>query len=200
MNIDWPTIRKPLAIFLSALVVSSLVLTAAFKYNKSETDLMLVAERNLSQAQQRYNEARRNKEVYRQYLDSYLKLSAKGVIGKEQRLSWIEVLQDINKRLQLSSLRYEISPQQAAELPAISLPRNIKANASKMKLNAGLLHESDLVDVLETLKLHANGFYALDSCEIFSRLGSRRAIRYQPGASYVGIDCILSWYTIEIKT
>ncbi|HEY3487943.1 MAG TPA: hypothetical protein VGL10_07745 [Gammaproteobacteria bacterium] len=200
MKIDWPTIRKPTIVFVSTLVVGIFVFVIVLKYNRHEHELFLSAEKEFTQTQQRYITAKRDKELYRQYLDSYVKLSAKGIVGKEQRLSWIEVLQDVNKRLQLSALRYEISPQQEANLPALKLPRNIAIKASKMHLNAGLLHEGDLVDLLETLKLRANGFYALDYCNISTRLGSRRTVRYQTGASYVNMDCALNWYTVEIKT
>jgi hypothetical protein len=199
VNIDWPTIHRPLIVFSAGVLVGILVFMSALKYNEGEKTQFLTAERNFSQTQQRYNEARRDKELYRQYLDRYIRLSDKGVVGEEQRLSWIEVLQDVNKRLQLTSLQYEISPQQKAELPGLNLPPNIMVNVSKMKLSAGLLHEGDLIELLETLKLRANGFYALDSCELSTNLGARRPPRYQPGVPFVTMDCTLSWYTVQIK-
>jgi hypothetical protein len=199
VNIDWPTIHRPVIVFSAGVLVGILVFMAALKYNEGEKSLYQTAEKNFSQTQQRYNEARRDKELYRQYLDRYIRLSDKGIVGKEQRLSWIEVLQDVNKQLQLSSLQYEISPQQKAELPSINLPQNIAINVSKMKLTAGLLHEGDMIELLETLKLRANGFYALDSCELYNHLSGRRPLRYQPGIPFITMDCTLSWYTIEIK-
>jgi hypothetical protein len=199
VNIDWQTIHKPVIVFTSGVLVGILVFMAALKYNESEKTLYLAAEKNFSQTQQRYNEARRDKELYRQYLDRYIRLSDKGIVGKEQRLSWIEVLQDVNKRLQLASLQYEISPQQKAELPELNLPQNIEVNVSQMKLSAGLLHEGDLIELMESLKLRANGFFALDNCEMQTHLSGRRALRYQPGVPFINMDCTLSWYTIEIK-
>jgi hypothetical protein len=172
---------------------------AALKYNEGEKTEFLVAEKNFNHTQQRYNEARRDKELYRQYLDRYVRLSEKGIVGAEQRLSWIEVLQDVNKRLQLSSLQYEISPQQKAELSDLNLPQNILLNVSKMKLSAGLLHEGDMIELLETLKLRANGFYALDSCELATQLNARRSLRYQAGVPFITMDCTLNWYTVQIN-
>jgi hypothetical protein len=199
VSIDWQTIHKPLIVFSSGVLVGILVFMAALKYNEGEKTLFLAAEKNYSQTQQRYNEARRDKELYRQYLDRYIRLSDKGIVGKEQRLSWIEVLQDVNKRLQLTSMQYEISPQQKAVLPGVNLPQNIEVNVSQMKLTAGLLHEGDLIELLETLKLRANGFFALDSCEMQTHLSGHRALRYQPGVPFINMDCTLSWYTVEIK-
>lgn len=199
MNIDWQSIHKPLIVFSAGVLVGILLFMSALKYNEGEKSLFQAAEKNFSHTQQRYNEARRDKELYRQYLDRYIRLSEKGVVGEEQRLSWIEVLQDVNKRLQLTSLQYEISPQQKAELPQLNLPPNIEVNVSKMQLSAGLLHEGDLIELLETLKLRASGFYALDSCELTAQLGARRSLRYQPGVPFVTMDCVLSWYTVQIK-
>ncbi|HEX5057183.1 MAG TPA: hypothetical protein VFX02_11890 [Gammaproteobacteria bacterium] len=198
MNIDWQTIHKPLIVFSAGVMVGILLFMMALKYNEGEKTQFLAAEKNFNHTQQRYSEAQRDKELYRQYIDRYIRLSEKGIVGDEQRLSWIEVLQDVNKRLQLSSLQYEISPQQKAELP-FNLPRNIELNVSQMKLSAGLLHEGDLIELLETLKLRANGFYALDSCELATQLGSHRSLRYQPGVPFITMDCTLSWYTVHIK-
>jgi hypothetical protein len=200
VTIDWQTIHKPLIVFSAGVLVGILLFMSALKYNEGEKNMFQAAEKDFSQTQQRYNEARRDKELYRQYLDSYIRLSAKGVVGKEQRLSWIEVLQDVNKQLQLTSLHYEISPQQKAELPGLKLPQNITVNTSKMELNAGLLHEGDLIELLESLRIRANGFFALDSCELSTNMGARRSVRYQPGVSLITMDCHLSWYTVEIKT
>jgi hypothetical protein len=97
-------------------------------------------------------------------------------------------------------LQYEISPQQKAELPGIKLPPNIVVNTSIMQLSAGLLHEGDLIELLESLRIRANGFFALDSCELSNNMGARRSVRYQPGVSLITMDCSLSWYTVEIKT
>ncbi len=200
MNVDWQTIHKPLIVFSAGVLVGILLFMSALKYNEGEKSLFEAAEKNFSRTQQRYNEAQRDKELYRQYLDSYVRLSGKGIVGKEQRLSWIEVLQDVNKQLQLTSLHYEISPQEKAELPGLKLPQNIMVNTSKMELSAGLLHEGDLIELLESLRSRANGFFALDSCELSTNMGSRRAVRYQPGVSLITMDCNLSWYTVEIKT
>jgi hypothetical protein len=198
VNIDWQTIHKPLIVFSAGVMVGILLFMTALKYNEGEKTQFMAAENNFNHTQQRYNEAQRDKELYRQYLDRYVRLSEKGIVGEEQRLSWIEVLQEVNKRLQLSSMQYEISPQQKAELP-LNLPQNIELNVSKMKLSAGLLHEGDLIDLLETLKLRANGFYALDSCELTTQIGLHRSLRYQPGVPFITMDCTLSWYTVHIK-
>jgi hypothetical protein len=198
VNIDWQTIHKPLIVFSAGVIVGILLFMTALKYNEGEKTRFMTAENDFNHTQQRYNEAQRDKELYRQYLDRYVRLSEKGIVGEEQRLSWIEVLQAVNKRLQLSSLQYEISPQQKATLP-LNLPPNIELNVSKMKLSAGLLHEGDLIELLETLKLRANGFYALDSCELATQIGARRSLRYQPGVPFITMDCSLSWYTVHVK-
>jgi hypothetical protein len=169
-------------------------------YHDSEYQALSEAEQQFNLIKRRYDETTRNKQLYRQYLDIYLSYNNKGIIGAEQRLSWIEVLQQINKELKLPALKYEISPQAEADLPHLRLPQNIAIKVSNMNLVAGLLHEGDMIDLFRMLTAQANGLYALQSCELASRMSASRIVRYQPGVAYINLTCLLSWYTVEIKT
>ncbi len=192
--------RLPLIVLLIAALISAMILTSATRHNSGESSVFSSIERDFNKAKRRYNEALRDKALYKQYVNSYQKYSRKGIIGEEQRLSWIEQLQQINKYLKLPSLRYEISPQEPADISGMKIPKSVKINTSKMQLAAGLLHEGDLIALLRALKNNANGFYALNSCELVSRLSPDEAARYRPSAAYVNIDCSMDWYTVEIKS
>ncbi len=73
-------------------------------------------------------------------------LKSRGVIGEEQRLEWVELLKEIRERHRLIELRYEISPQQPLEKAPSG---NFALYASTMKLQLSLLHEEDLIRLLD---------------------------------------------------
>ncbi|MBN1378703.1 MAG: hypothetical protein JXA04_05665 [Gammaproteobacteria bacterium] len=157
-------------------------------------------ERDFAKTRQRYNEARRDRASYKEYLDSFLQYKNRGIIGEEQRLSWIEELETINKRLKLSTLRYEINPQDSAEIVGLKLPNGIKVNSSNMKLTAGALHEGDVLYMLLEMRKKAKGNFAVKSCDLTSRIDQQEGLHYQPKESYVNMVCNLEWYTIEVQS
>jgi hypothetical protein len=197
MKPDWDLLRLPLTMLVSAVIVSVILLIIAISYNHTQETVISQLEGELSAAKLRYENARRDKALYRQYVKTYLDYSERGVIGAEQRLNWIEEIQEINKQLKLPSLKYEISPQTDTDIPGVELPANITVRSSTMLLSAGLLHEGDGLVILETLRREAGGFYALQECRMDSKLPDGR-LDYHPSVSYVNMDCKLDWYTISV--
>lgn len=199
MKPDWDLLRLPVAILSSAVVVSAILIVAAVAYNGNQLAVSSKLESDLTAAKRRYENARRDKTLYRQYVETYLDYSERGIIGAEQRLNWIEELQEINKQLKLPTLKYEISPQTVAGIPGVEIPENISIRSSAMHLSAGLLHEGDGLFILEALKKEAGGFYALQSCKMDARLPEGR-LDYRPNVAYVDMDCELNWYTIAVES
>lgn len=196
--IDWKLLRLPLAVLLVALVISISLWSWANTYNTMRHDEYTRLERDNMQARRQYSEARRDRALYKQYLDSFLHYRNMGIIGDEQRLSWIEELESISRELKLSTLRYEISPQAAAEMDGLRLPNGIMLNSSNMKLTANVLHEGDILYLLDELSQRAKGLFAVRSCDLISRIMQNSDFRYRPNASYVDMACELEWYTIEV--
>lgn len=198
--IDWKLLQMPAITLLLAIIVSAGFLSLAMSYNEEQMGGRSKLERKYTKTKQHYNEAKRDRALYKQYLDSFLQYKSQGFIGEEQRLSWIEELEVINRRLKLSSLRYEINPQGVAALPGVRIPSGIKVNTSEMKLTADMLHEGDVLYLLTELRKRAKGFFSVKSCNLKSRVDQQKALRYQPRTSYVNMNCVLEWYTIEIQS
>lgn len=199
MKPDWDLLRLPLTTLSAAIIVSVLLLIFTLSYKNNQQTVTSELEGELAAAKRRYENARRDKALYRQYVETYLDYSERGVIGAEQRLNWIEELQEINKQLKLPSLKYEISPQTLTEIPGVELPGNISVRSSTMHLSAGLLHEEDGLFILETLRREAGGFYALQECRMDSNLPEGR-LDYRPNTAYIDMDCTLDWYTIAVES
>jgi hypothetical protein len=198
--IEWRLLQIPLVVLLVCVLISGTIWSWANAYNETQMGGRSKLERDYTQIRQRYNEARRDRALYKEYLESFLNYRDNGIIGDEQRLSWIEELEVINRRLKLATLRYEINPQSAAEISGLRLPSGLKLNSSKMKLTAGALHEGDVLYLLSELRKNARGYFSAKSCELTSRLNQQGELRYQPNASYVNMVCELEWYSIEVQS
>lgn len=199
MKPDWDLLRLPLTTLSSAIIAAVIFVIVSVSFNHNQQAVISKLESDLTAAKRNYENARRDKALYRQYVETYIDYSERGIIGAEQRLNWIEEIQEINKQLKLPSLKYEISPQTIAEIPGVQLPGNISVRSSTMLLSAGLLHEGDGLFILQTLRREAGGFYALRECKMNSKLPEGR-LDYRPNTAYVDMECKLDWYTITVES
>lgn len=199
-RIDWQYLRNAIIVFAALFVMFGGMAWTVREYYQKANDEFGQQQREFTAAKRRFEEARRNRAVYQQYLNQYRQYMDRGVIGPEQRLSWIEQLQALNREYKMSSLRYDISPQEQAELPALDPSGNIALYVSTMSLQAGLLHEGDAITLWRDFRSQAKGYYALKACSLDSSdIGPDAPLNYSPGNSYVQMNCELDWYTISVN-
>ena len=118
-------------------------------------------------------------------------LQARGVVGEEQRLEWVELLKEIRDRRRLLDLQYDIAPQRALDATPGS---GYAYYASSMKMQLKLLHEEDLTRLLDDLRRQARALIQVRSCNV-SRLprgGAEGGIPAQLQA-----DCQIDWVTLR---
>jgi hypothetical protein len=199
-NIDWSYLRIPLIVWLLSLSLSFLAYWLVENHYSKIYSSYLSQEQAHIAIKRKFDEARRNRALYQQYLAQYKQLQENGIIGEEQRLSWIEELQNINKKYRFVGLHYEISPQRTVNLPKVNLSDNVKINVSSMKIQAGLLHEGDVVSFWQELRSNAKGLFGLEECSIESKFRRGQAITYSPYSRYVQLNCHVNWYSIMAKT
>lgn len=118
-------------------------------------------------------------------------LQARGVIGDEQRLEWVELLKTIGDRRRLLDLQYEIAPQRALDAAAPGSALAFYASATKVQLK--LLHEEDLTRLLDDLRQQARALIQIRNCSV-SRLprGGDAA-----GHAQLQADCQIDWITLR---
>lgn len=118
-------------------------------------------------------------------------LKARGVIGEEQRLEWVELLKEIRERHRLIELRYEIAPQQALEK---SPAGKLVLYASTMRLQLSLLHEEDLVRLLDDLRRQARALIQVRRCDVsrIPRSGPENTLQ-----GFLRAECLIDWITLH---
>lgn len=152
------------------------------------------ARSELAQAASRYRNASDDQQVYQEYAARFRRMRASGWIGPEQRLGWIEALQQINADLKLPTLRYDIGEQVRVEPAGPST--NLALHRTPMTLNLGALHEGDVIELLERLQAAGQGLMSVEHCNL-SRNGER--VQLDADAANVQIECSLDWYTLTMQ-
>lgn len=132
----------------------------------------------------------------REKIDRFQALKARGLIGPEQRLDWIEAIARIKAARRIIKLDYEFSPQRPADsalLPGGAAAGGFQIMASQMRLQLELLHEGELLGFLAELQQSAQALIKVRSC----------AVERLPGNAGRGTlaqlkaDCTLEWITLK---
>lgn len=163
---------------------------AAFlKYAESQA---ASAGQRLAAARQQLARSEEEKEEIRLYLPAYQSLAA-GKAGEENRLEWIDALTRIREQHKLYPIDYDIASRRPYTLPAGPATDALILSASRMHLRFGLLHEGDLLTLLNGLRAEGRGFYVLDGCTV-SRTG-QTPIPQQ--AENLQGECALDWLSFQ---
>jgi len=192
---DLPKLQFSLLAALLMVFVGAGVGYAAFRSTQ-------IAERERSAAQAERNEYNNKlqrvsgeQSEIKQKSERFNALQARGVIGDEQRLEWVELLKDIRDQRRLLDLQYEFSPQRELDAKSDAKPEGeFNFYASAMKVQIKLLHEEDLTRFLDDLRQQARAMIQVKSCNV-SRL--------PPDTSESDVspkllaDCQIEWITLR---
>ena len=99
-------------------------------------------------------------------LRDYQALRERGVVGEEHRLDWVEIIKAIRSERQLYDVKYSIEPRKPIDYPSLKPTSEVELMASRMRIEAALLHEGDLFNLLSDLERRMAPLVVLRSCEI----------------------------------
>ncbi len=205
MTLDTKDLKR-LQWAIAFLVIMSLVgggavwTTEQMKKSSARTLQDAATARNSMQA--KLTRAREEQQELTEKLNRFQTLKARGYIGPEKRLNWVEAIARIKAERRIFKLDYEFAPQRAVDaslLPGGALAGGFEILSSQMRLNMHLLHEGELLAFLADLRggLRSNTIEALvlvRSCAL-ERLGTSSADR--GSKAQLKADCTLEWITVR---
>ena len=190
---DWKKLRNSIVVLLSTLLVMSVLLYYAQLSKKASMRAIENQKTQLQQATQRYQSSGAEKNNIIKYLPQYQQLISKGVVGEERRLEWVDALRNIHKNQKLFSIKYTVGAQEPYK-PAYSLNAGqFRITRSMMKLELAMLHEGDLLTLLEGLANQQSSPFIVRQCEMVrqnANIGSSLTPNMQA-------KCELDWITIH---
>lgn len=193
-ELDWRMLRGAMILLVISALIAGGALAASHAF-ASRQDNALQRERSaFLAARSQYQALDEEEDIIATYLPRYLALEEAGIIGREQRLDWIDVLRDAARAARVQSLSYVLNAQQQFD-PGITLNvGDYAVYVSSMRLDIGLLHEGDLLEFLDRLRAQMPGLFGINGCRM---MRADRTLRMAADAVNVDVQCLINFYTIR---
>lgn len=192
---DWHKLRSPLLalVIIAALAIG--LVGIAQNYSRQQAGALDRQQRLLLAAQQRYQASGSEQAQIVASLPQYQRLIDKGFVGEERRIEWVDALRDRQQRHKLFAIKYNIGQQEdykpmfTPDLGGFVLRRSV------MLLDLDLLHEGDMLQLIDSLASSTTTPFMLRDCAI-NRLGTATALSLQLVAN-LHAQCELDWLTLH---
>ncbi len=189
---DFPKLQASILLGVLMVAAGALAVYFSFAVKEAAEQAMVRIAAQFAEADGKLRQVRNEESEVKQKSIIFKQLQERGIIGDEQRLDWVELLKEIRDQHRLIDLRYEIAPQRMLEG---QLGNDFVFFASSMKLELKLLHEEDLVRLLDDLRRQAKALIRVKSCRI-ERLPATGGQR-DGGRANLQADCEIEWLTLR---
>ena len=191
---DWRKLRFPIIGLGAALILVGVLVSFADQYRLKNELALQTQQNSLNQARQKYQSSGLEKETIVQYLPVYNELLASGFIGEEHRIEWIETLRQIHAQNKLFSIDYSIGLQENYKPRFLPNLGNFILHRSIMSLKLDMLHEGDLLALLDGLHEQTTPYMVRD-CEIKRPINA--AVNTKTIAANMQANCEIDWLTLR---
>ena len=164
------------------------------EYRTEEEQALQIEQGLYNQARQKFESSGQEKETIIKYLPEYNRLLAQGFIGEERRIEWIERLRQIHGQYNLFSIDYSIGQQEKYQPNFIANTGSHIINRSVMELKLDMLHEGDLIHLIEDLHQETPPFLVRE-CEITRPIGAD--IDSKKMTANLKAVCEIDWITLR---
>ena len=183
-------------VFVLSLAVAAGMVSASFYFRQNMEREYQTNHAEFREASRKYLAVDDEERIIYQFLPEFRRLFEGGLLGRERRLSWLETLRRAGDANGLPQLGYKLDAQRVAT-PDFSIALgDYQLYTSAMTLNLGLLHEGDLLQLLQALDRYALGQYSIKRCAL-KRAGEHLDLAAH-GAN-LNAECTLDWWTINLS-
>ena len=191
---EWRKLRYPIIGLGAALILVGLIVSLADQYRTKNEAALQTQQNILNQARQKFQSSGLEKETITQYLPIYNDLLANGFVGEERRIEWIEVLRNIHAKHKLFSIDYSIDLQENYKPSFLPNLGNFILHRSVMSLKLDMLHEGDMLAIIDGLREQTTPFIVRD-CKIQRPIGA--IVNSNNVAANMQAECEIDWLTLR---
>ena len=187
-------------VMIIVFVVSAVLAVSGYLYRDNEFNRTQIAKKDLQSMQAKYQLAKKNSELIKQYKSRYEWLNTKGIIEAENRLSWINAMESaVNKKL-ITSVQYKIDKQEIYKDSGLArVFPDIEVFISSMSIDMELLHEVDLYSFINELNKNAKGLFEIKSCKLSVTAITTESILESETDRNLKARCNINWYNIRAR-
>lgn len=183
-------------IFNIAAMISSALLLSFSLYFYLDTQAKLeVANINFQSQLSQNQQAESDKQLLNAHADAFAELKARGIIGKAQRLQWIELTERISRTLGILLVDFTLGKTSKAEgISSVYFSEDVGLFTTTMDFEISLRHEGEFYKFMEALRLNAKGSFSVDECKIM-----RNPVTSDSDPELAGLSakCRVEWYSLE---
>lgn len=168
---------------------------AAENYLQKTKTQAVAASAQRAEVQAKLASANEEEREIKASLQQYQVLAARGIIGEEKRLDWVDTVTAIKNERRLFNIGYSIEPQKELAYPGLSTGGSVRFMFSRVKMNLQLLHEEDLLNFIDELARRGKPYLSVRSCNVWREAppsGTTLAPR-------LGADCVFDLITISLN-
>ena len=197
--LPWHAIKVPLLLLLVvALFTGAGVWWSSTKLSKAEAARTQQTQANKA-AREKLQRSDNEKKLIQQYQGAYQALIARGFVGEENRLAWLEAVQQANRDAQLYGFDYSLEPRAlvAAPLRAGQSNPSVALGQTVMRIKMPILVEDDLTHFLNALQQRTQSIFRVRMCQISRPTDALPQALNRPALE---VECELLWFTIDPVT
>ena len=193
---DFPHIMWSLLTFLLVLGIGGSAIIVSEKFIAKAQTKQHTTQQQLNEARKQLATAEADRVNMKTYTLEYGSLLDRNIIGSDQRLDWIEGLNNIHRQGRVLDFKYTIAPQQIYTPSPPLDSGNFDLYLSPMTLQFNLLHEGQLVNFFDALRTNIKGWFFIDHCTL-----QRGGLATDPAnfnaAAQLRADCTGGWLTLK---
>ena len=156
----------PIVACLALMLAGTACYFYADSYLQETRQLGTAAAAQRAEVQTRLASANEEEREIKASLQQYQALAARGIVGEEKRLDWVDTVTAIKNERRLFSIGYSIEPQKELDYPGFSPGGSVKFMVSRVKITMQLLHEEDLLNFIDDLAKRGKPYLSVRSCNV----------------------------------
>ncbi|MHB8666944.1 MAG: hypothetical protein ACYC7B_05425 [Burkholderiales bacterium] len=163
---DIKKLALPVAVCLALVLAAAACAHFADGYLQETRQLATAAAAQRAEVQAKLASANQEELEIEASLQQYQALAARGIIGEENRLDWIDTVTAIKNERRLFNISYSIEPQKELDYPGFNPGGSVKFLVSRVKISIQLLHEGDLLNFIDDLARRGKPYLSVRSCNV----------------------------------
>jgi hypothetical protein len=193
---DLKWLRLPMATCLVLLLAAVGSYLAAGEYLQATKKLAATTSAQRMEVQSRLARATEEEREIKANLQQYQALAARGMVGEEKRLDWVDTITAIKNERRMFNVSYTIEPQHALDYPGFTAGGDADFMVSRVRMEIQLLHEEDLLNFIDDLAKRGKSYLSVRSCDV---LRTERGTGGTTLAPRLRATCVFDLITIRHK-
>jgi len=183
----------------SVVVVTAIIICVVF-YESYQTKLVHYQKLNtqLNKESKRFSKLDDMSLLAAEYQERFNSYMPVEQYENENRLYWLDSLEKIRSVHKIPRLSYSISARKPYLYDdGIISDKGVKVSVSDVSLKMNLMHEADLMAVIDSINKIKKSIHVLSSCQL-KRLGLLNKETVIMSAPNIEATCNVKWYTFKV--